>query len=294
MDRGRIVKALSGFYYVEDGDALVTCRARGRFRREGITPLVGDFVRYSLAGEQGMVEEIMPRRNAFRRPPVANIDVLVIVASAAIPVTAPLVADRLIVTAERNDCLPVICLNKWDLVADDALADTYRRAGFPVVETSAVTGLGLEKLRDLLAGKTCALTGNSGVGKSSLLNALDTRFALPTGEISEKLGRGRHTTRHVELFRLDNGAVIADTPGFSAFDGEDGGYVPPRELPLAFREFAPFLGACRFDDCAHTKEDGCAILAAVERGEIPRSRHESYCRMYEEAKAVKTWELKET
>lgn len=287
---GIIVKALSGFYYVDCGSETVACRARGKFRHEKVSPLVGDRVTVTVQpGGAGTVEEILPRKNQFWRPAVANIDYLVVVASGATPVTDPFLIDRVVAVAERQGCESVICFNKWDLEQPRDLFEVYRCAGFPTLRVSAETGEGLEELSTLIAGKACAFTGNSGVGKSSILNALDPNFRLPVGQVSEKLGRGRHTTRHVELFRLENGAMIADTPGFASFE-EEGVGCPPEELQYAFREFKPYLGKCRFLDCAHGKEKGCAVLEALARGEIAQSRHDSYVRLYAQAKEIPEWQ----
>lgn len=290
-EEGVIRKALSGFYYVQVGGEEVTCRARGKFRHQKITPLVGDRVAITRQPDgSGSLDEILPRRNAFQRPAVANIDQLVIIASGAIPVSDPFLLDRIISLAESKGCQPILCVNKWDLVPAQELLDIYRTAGIPALPVSAVTGQGIEELRGLLAGKISAFTGNSGVGKSSILNALDPAFALATGQISEKLGRGRHTTRHVELFPVAGG-LIADTPGFSAFDQEKGGEALDKEtLAETFREFRPYLGQCRFVGCAHVKEKGCAVLEALAEGKISPSRHRSYVRLYELAKENKPWE----
>ena len=288
MREGVIRKALSGFYYVQCGDDLVTCRARGKFRHKKVTPLVGDRVTVTVQPDgSGSLDEILPRTNFFHRPAVANLDQLVIIASGAIPVTDPFLIDRIAALAERKNCEPILCINKWDLVPAEALFAIYAKAGFHTIRTSAATGQGIEELRSLLAGKTSAFTGNSGVGKSSILNALDPAFALATGEISEKLGRGRHTTRHVELFPV-SGGLIADTPGFSSF--EDDELLEKDQLPYAFRELRPYLDDCRFVGCAHCKEKGCAVLAALDRGEIAPSRHRSYVRLYDMAKEIKPWE----
>ena len=290
-DEGVIRKALSGFYYVQCGGDLVTCRARGKFRYQKITPLVGDRVVIARQPDgTGSLTEVLPRRNAFQRPAVANIDQMVIIASGAIPVSDPFLLDRIISLAESKGCQPILCINKWDLVQAQDLLDLYRGAGIPTLPVSAQTGQGLEELRGMLAGKLSAFTGNSGVGKSSILNALDPTFALATGEISEKLGRGRHTTRHVEFFPVAGG-LIADTPGFSAFDAEKGGGEPLDKDTLAetFREFRPYLGQCRFAGCAHVKEAGCAVLEAVKAGKISPSRHRSYVRLYDLAKANQSW-----
>ena len=285
---GIILKALSGFYYVDDGHGkLVACRGRGKFRHQKVTPLVGDRVEFTqLEGESGILDAILPRKNEFQRPAVANIDQLVVVASGAIPVTDPFLIDRVVSIAEGRDCESVIVLNKCDLDGADILYDTYTKAGFLTLRVSAETGEGIQELSAAIAGKVSAFTGNSGVGKSSILNALQPDFRIQVGAVSDKLGRGRHTTRHVELFRLDNGAIVADTPGFSSFDTEEMELRRPEELQYTFREFAPYLDQCRFTGCAHVKEKGCAVLAAVKAGEIPASRHASYIRLYQQAKEV--------
>ncbi|MDE6107095.1 MAG: ribosome small subunit-dependent GTPase A, partial [Oscillospiraceae bacterium] len=220
----------------------------------------------------------------------ANIDFLVVVASGAIPVTDPFLIDRVIAMAEHEGCESVICFNKWDLEQPQALFDTYSLAGFPTLRVSAETGEGVEELAALISGKVCAFTGDSGVGKSSLLNALKPGITLPVGEVSEKLGRGRHTTRHVELFRLEDGTLVADTPGFASFEETEA--LLPEELPHAFREFAPYLDQCRFVGCAHVKEKGCGVLEAVAVGKIAPSRHQSYVRLYEQARAIPEWKRK--
>ena len=287
---GTILKALSGFYYVQCGEELITTRARGKFRYKKITPLVGDRVAITVQDDgSGSLDEILPRRNFFQRPAVANIDQMVIICSGAIPVTDPFLVDRITALAESKNCEPIICINKWDLVQAEELFEIYTAAGFHTIKASAETGLGIEELRGLLAGKVSAFTGNSGVGKSSILNALQPDFGIATGEISEKLGRGRHTTRHVELFEV-SGGLIADTPGFSAFDTDRGEIREKEVLQHTFREFKPYLDQCRFIGCAHVKEKGCAVLAALKAGDIQPSRHRSYVRLYELAKENKPWE----
>lgn len=292
MMNDRIIKALSGFYYVQTEDGVVECRARGKFRKEGVSPLVGDFVTISRSGKSGTVEEILPRKNSFIRPAVANVDLLVLLASCAIPQTEPFLIDRVLAIAGQQGVEPLICVNKNDLEPGEGLAGIYRRAGFRVVVTSAETGEGVDELRAAISGKLSAFTGNSGVGKSSILNALCPELKLAVGEVSEKLGRGRHTTRHIELYCLGNGTFVADTPGFSSFDTERMDLVLKDQLQYAFSDFAPYLGKCQFQDCAHLKEPGCAVRAALERGEIEPTRYESYKRLYEMAKEIKPWELK--
>lgn len=293
MTRGRIEKALSGFYYVNTGVETLQCRARGKFRREGLSPLVGDWVQVrELGGGEGFVEAVEPRRNAFDRPAAANIDQLVIIASAALPVTDPYLIDRISAIAALKDCRVLLCLNKCDLDPAEELFDIYSRSAIPVLRISAETGEGLDALRQAIAGKLNAFTGNSGVGKSSVLNALLPQLHLPVGEVSKALGRGRHTTRHVELFPLGGGTYVIDTPGFSSFDTEEMDLELKQHLPETFPEFAPYVDECRFTGCTHTKEKGCRVLQAVRDGEIPVSRHKSYLRLFEELKTVQAWQKK--
>lgn len=293
MSRGRIEKALSGFYYVNNGGETLQCRARGKFRREGLSPLVGDWVQVrELGNGEGFVEAVEARRNQFARPAAANIDQLVILASAAIPVTEPYLIDRIASIAALKSCQVLLCLNKCDLDSADELYDIYSRSAIPVLRVSAVTGQGLDALREAIRGKLSAFTGNSGVGKSSVLNALLPSLALPVGEVSKALGRGRHTTRHVELFSLGEDTYIIDTPGFSSFDTAEMDLALKQHLPDTFPEFAPYVSDCRFTGCTHTKEKGCRVLQAVKDGLIPASRHRSYVRLYDELKDVKEWQQK--
>lgn len=292
MEQYRIIKALSGFYYVQTEDGVVECRARGRFRRQDQSPLVGDFVRITRQGDKGVLEALLPRKNAFIRPAVANIDQLVVLASCAIPVTEPFLIDCVLAIAQLQNVPALVVVNKDDLAPAQPLAEIYRRAGVPVLVTSAETGEGIEALREALAGKLSCLTGNSGVGKSSLLNRACPQLQLPVGEVSEKLGRGRHTTRHIELYSLGSNTFVADTPGFSAFDTERMELVHKEQLQYAFPEFAPYLGHCQFPDCAHRKEPGCAVRKALAEGKIGQTRYSSYERLYELASQLKEWELK--
>ena len=289
---GRIQKALSGFYYVDTGEQLLTCRARGKFRKDGISPLVGDRVEVrELGSGEGLVERICDRRNVFARPAVANIDQLVIIASAAIPRTDPYLIDRVASIAALKECQVVILLNKCDLDRADELYDIYHASGFPTLRVSAETGEGLEELKALIADKLSAFTGNSGVGKSSILNALDHDFQIQVGEVSQALGRGRHTTRHVELYKLSCGAEVVDSPGFSSFETEELNLELKNRLPETFLEFRPYLGGCQFVGCSHTRERGCAVLEALRQGEIQESRHKSYLRLYEELKPLLEWQV---
>lgn len=291
MMRGRIQKALSGFYYVDTGEEILTCRARGKFRKDGVSPLVGDWAEVrELGNGEGFLETVCPRKNAFTRPAVANIDQLVVVASGAVPRTDPYLIDRVSAIASLKGCGVVVLLNKCDLDPAEELYGIYRAAGFPTFRVSAKTGEGLSELSAVLSGRLSAFTGNSGVGKSSILNALEPAFSLPVGEVSQALGRGRHTTRHVELFRLSCGGEAVDTPGFSSFDTEELDLELKRRLPETFPEFRPYLPDCRFVGCGHTREKGCAVLEALRRGEIQPSRHKSYLRLYGELKPLQDWQ----
>ena len=208
------------------------------------------------------------------------------------PVTEPFLIDRVAAIALSQGVEVILCVNKGDLDPAEALAGIYTRAGFPVIRTSAVTGEGVEELRESLRGRITAFTGNSGVGKSSILNRLCPALALPTGEVSEKLGRGRHTTRHVDLYELEENTYAADTPGFSSFDTDRMEWILTENLPLAFPDFDPFLGRCQFRDCTHRKEPGCGVREAVAAGKIEKTRYESYLRLYEQASSHKEWEMK--
>lgn len=289
---GRIVRSLSGFYDVQTPAGVVTCRGRGSLRRGGESPLTGDMVEITVEGGKGMVERILPRKNAFVRPAVANVDALVVFAANVNPVTEPFLIDRVAAIAGDQGVEVYICINKCDLDPAVDLERIYTRAGFPVIRASAQTGEGVAQLRSLLSGKLTAFTGNTGVGKSSMLNALCPGLELATGQVSQKLGRGRHTTRHVELFALDENTYVADTPGFASFDTEQMEIILKENLQYAFRDFAPYLGECQFHDCSHRAEPGCAVRRAVEAGEIEASRYQSYLQLYDQYSRIKIWERK--
>ena len=289
---GRIIRSISGFYDVRVGDKTVSCRARGILRKEGCSPLTGDMVRLSVERGKGMVEKVLPRKNSFIRPAVANVDALVVFAANVNPVTEPFLIDRVAAIAGDQEVPVYLCVNKCDLDPAVALVGIYTKAGFPVICTSAETGEGVDELRNLIRGKLTAFTGNSGVGKSSILNALCPELALPTGEVSEKLGRGRHTTRHVELYDLGEETYVADTPGFSSFDTDQMDVILKENLQYAFPEFGAYIGQCQFRDCSHRKEPGCAVTKALADGLICESRYDSYLKLYEKASQIKLWELK--
>lgn len=292
---GLIIKALSGFYYVQCGAELIECHARGVFKNRGQQVFVGDTAVVEMTDDgKGYVVEIGQRKNFLARPPLANIDQLVMVISTCDPPPNSFVTDKLIAIAERKGIEPVLVFTKKDVVDSREFARVYRHAGFVTLEVSNATGEGIDKVKKLLAGKISAFSGNSGVGKSSLLNRIDSRFAIPVGETSKKLGRGRHTTRHVELFALENGGYAADTPGFSAVDIAHNEQMLKEELAGCFREFAPYTcGKCRWAECSHTaKEQGCAVLEALQDGKIEPTRYESYVSMWNNVKDLKEWELK--
>ena len=289
---GRILRSLSGFYDVQTPQGLITCRGRGHLRKNHETPLTGDLVEITVEGGKGMVERILPRKNRFIRPAVANIDTLVVFASNVNPVTEPFLIDRVAAIAGEQEVEVCLCVNKCDLDPGQDLVKIYRNAGFAVIQASAVTGEGVEELRQRIAGKFTAFTGNTGVGKSSMLNALCPDLDLAVGEVSEKLGRGRHTTRHVELYKLGEDTYVADTPGFSSFDTDQMDVMLKENLQYAFPDFVRYLGKCQFHDCSHRAEPGCAVRLAVEEVEIEKTRYESYLRLYEKASQIKLWELK--
>lgn len=289
---GRIIRSISGFYDVQTAKGLISCRARGILRKEGNSPLTGDMVEITVERGKGMVERILPRKNSFVRPAVANVDALVVFAANVNPVTEPFLIDRVAAIAGDQEVQVILCVNKCDLDPAVELVRIYEHAGFTVICTSAETGEGVDKLLEHIKGKLVAFTGNSGVGKSSILNRLSPELALPTGEVSEKLGRGRHTTRHVELYPLGEDTFVADTPGFSSFDTDQMDVILKENLQYAFPDFAEHIGSCQFRDCSHRKEPGCAVTGALAAGEIEPTRYESYLRLYEKASQVKLWELK--
>lgn len=278
-----IVKGIGGFYYVKTADGVVECKAKGIFRKRGITPVAGDYVAIQKEAGTWVITEILPRKNVFVRPPVANVDQFFIVASTVQPVPSTLVIDKLSAIAVDRDAQPILVITKGDLHGPDELEQCYRTAGFPVLCVNAASGQGLDDVRAMLAGKLSVFSGNSGVGKSTLLGALMPGLHLETGEISQKLGRGRHTTREVVLYEA-YGGLVADTPGFASLDMARAAAIPKENLELAFPDIARLFGQCRFTGCSHLSETGCAVREAVQKGEISRTRYESYVAMYEQAK----------
>ena len=291
VDKGLIIKGIGGFYYVETADGVFECKAKGKFRKEKTIPLAGDRVKITVRdGEENTIDEIFERKNCLKRPPVANIDTLMIVVSVADPAPNTLVIDKMTVLAEKNHIEPVIVITKTDLGSFEWLEDIYKKSGYRVVAVSGKTGEGVDEVKALLKDRLTAFTGNSGVGKSTLINAVCPGLALETNEISMKLGRGRHTTRQAEIFHVADGLVI-DTAGFSSLDflGED--VILKDDLQYYFPEFDKFLGQCRFTSCSHISDKGCKICEAVNNGEISRSRHDSYIALYNEVKDIKEWQL---
>lgn len=289
--KGIITKGIGGFYYVEVADATYECKARGLFRKNRITPLVGDMVEITVnENAENTIDKIFDRKNFLVRPPVSNIDYLIIVVSTVEPRPNFLVIDKLIATAEYKNIEPIIVVSKTDLGDYNSIVETYKNSGITLIVIENETDV--EKVRQLMKDKITAFTGNSGVGKTTLLNKLDTTLKLSTGAISEKLGRGRHTTREAQLFNVCGGYVI-DTPGFSSLDFAKTEVIRKDDLADCFREFREYLGNCKFSTCSHTCDKGCKICEAVENGEISKSRHDNYILMYNQAKEIKEWELKE-
>lgn len=290
---GLILQSIGGFYMVEAADAVYTCRARGLFRKDNQSPVAGDRVTLRIAEDgTGVIESLQTRRNVLVRPPVANLDQLVVVASVADPSPNTLVIDKMIALAEKNGIQPIVAVTKADLKHPDELERIYRLAGLPVFAVSVWDPGSIECLKRVMWGKVAVFTGNSGVGKSSLLNRIDPRLSQETGETSKKLGRGRHTTRTTVLFRQPDGGYIADTPGFSSIEFERTQVIRKEELPGCFREFDGYFGQCRYASCTHMGEDGCALDQAVAEGKIAPSRLESYRAMYREVKDWKEWRKK--
>lgn len=290
MKNGIIIKSIGGFYYVEAADTVYECKAKGSFRNKRIKPVVGD--RVVISEKQSgycSIDEVLERRNSIVRPPLANIDALMIVVSTCSPKPNTLIIDKMTAAAVVKGIEPVVILSKSDLSSPEELLNVYRKAGIRAIEFSSADGRGSEEIMSLLPGKVTALTGNSGVGKSTLLNTLFPELCLDTGDISKKLGRGRHTTRSVELYKTAGG-YIADTPGFSTLDIERYELIEKEKLPEAFPEFEQYIGQCRFTSCSHTCEKGCAVIEAVNNGEICQSRFDSYKAMYDELKDLKKWE----
>lgn len=285
VQHGRILSCVGGLYTVESSAGISACKARGVFRKQGITPYAGDMVSFS----DGVIEEVLPRKNSIIRPPLANLDQIIFVVSMSKPAPNFQLLDKFLAVARYKGIEPVIVLTKIDLASDEQIRKVYAGADVPIISVDYQKPETIEQVSALLAGKISAFTGNTGVGKSTLLNHIAPELQLSVGEISEKLGRGRHTTRTAVLYPL-LGGYIADTPGFSTFETEQYAVIKKEELAPCFPEFEPYAGDCRFTDCAHICEKGCAVLDALREGLIEKSRHASYTVMYEEAKQRKDWE----
>ena len=290
MSEKVILKSIGGFYYVKSGDEVIECKAKGKFRNLSLSPVAGDIVDTEFDGSTNVITKIYPRKNKFIRPPFANLDLLVLVISTVDPAPNYLVIDKMCAIAENKDVQVIMVITKTDMAEYENIRSVYAKAGFKVFYTGADDDGQLEEIRREMQGKLCVFSGNSGVGKSTLLNKLFPHLSLETGITSKKLGRGKHTTRRVEVFETD-GCMVADTPGFSSVELVDDNFISKDDLQYAFVEFAPYLGNCKFADCRHINEIGCAVKGAVDGGEIPQSRYESYKALYDRQKNIKEWEL---
>lgn len=286
--KGKIMKGIAGFYYVGVAESgIYECKAKGIFRKDKIKPLVGDDVEIEVLNEEeklGNIVKILPRRSELIRPAVANIDQALVIFAAREPKPNLSLLDRFLVIMEKQDVPVIICFNKQDLCDEEEvrrLKEIYESCGYPVVLASAKNNEGVEEIRKLLRGKTTTVAGPSGVGKSSLTNLLQNEVQMETGEISKKLGRGRHTTRHSQIIQIEENTWIYDTPGFTSFYVEE---VEKEELRFYFREFSEYEGTCRFQGCTHTHEPGCMVKNALEEGKISKERYESYLELYGELK----------
>ena len=291
--QGKIIRGIAGFYYVHVVESGVyECKAKGIFRKDGIKPLVGDDVEIEILDEkdmEGNIMQILPRRNDLIRPAVANIDQALVVFAAAKPKPHFQLLDRFLVMMESKEIPAILCFNKSDIVDDAEIAslkEIYENCGYPLLFTSAKEETNIDELKELLRGKTTAIAGPSGVGKSSLINQLQSAVKMETGSISRKIERGKHTTRHSELIVLEEGSYIMDTPGFSSLYVGD---MEKEELKYCFPEFSAYEGKCRFNGCSHTHEPGCAVREAVEEGKIHRMRYEDYTFLYRELQEKKRY-----
>ncbi|MBQ5317583.1 MAG: ribosome small subunit-dependent GTPase A [Oscillospiraceae bacterium] len=290
---GMLLKAIGGLYYAETPLGILECKARGIFRKQNISPCAGDKVIITdIADDNGVVDKILPRKNSLIRPPLANLDYIVFVTSTCEPSPNLTLLDKFLAIAKYKGIKSIIAITKLDLQRNSELLGIYSNSGADFIEIDYENPNSYLSLYQMLSGKITAFTGNTGVGKSTLLNHILKDTDIKTGEISKKLGRGRHTTRNVELYKLDNGGYIADTPGFSTFDTQKYDIIFKDELASCFPEFNEYADKCKFLDCAHVKEKGCAVIEAVNSGIIPISRHNSYVEMYNEAKLIKEWEIK--
>lgn len=291
--KGIIIKSVGGFYSVETPSGVLVCKARGIFRKNNLSPVAGDRVVVVIEDKnEPVITEVEQRKNLLIRPPLANLDCILLIVSACEPVPNGFVLDKLISIFENKEIEPIIVFTKTDLRDCDDFAEIYKKIGIQSFVVNNMTSEGIELVKDVIKGKISAVIGNSGVGKSSLMNLIFPQLNADTGIISKKLGRGKHTTRQVELFKLDDGGYIADTPGFSTVEANRYGYIPKEEIMYTFREFKPLFDKCKFKDCMHLKEKECAVTQAVNSGVISKSRYDSYVRMYEEASKLNDWEQK--
>jgi len=285
-----ILKSISGFYYVKSGDSVIECKAKGKCRNLSLSPVAGNIVDIENDGSTTVISKVHERKNKFIRPPFANLDLMILVISTVEPSPNYLVIDKMCAIARHKNVDVAIVVTKSDVAACDEIRRIYEKAGYPVFCTGEDDGRQLEQLRNLMKGRLSAFSGNSGVGKSTLLNKLFPQLELETGRISKKLGRGKHTTRQVEIFQLED-CMVADTPGFSSVELDYDNFISKDDLQHAFIEFEGYIGDCKFRDCSHTGEIGCKIKTAVEEEKIAQSRYDSYCVLYERQKNIKDWEL---
>ncbi len=289
---GLIIKGIGGFYYVEASDKIYECKAKGIFRKNNQKPMVGDRVIISILDDGFVfIDKIMERKNNFIRPPIANVDQLVILSSVCDPYPNFYVIDKMISLSCYKGIKPILIISKVDLNDANDIIGVYKRSSIDIIEFSSVTGQGIEKVKKLLENNVTAIIGNSGVGKSTLLNCINPEFSIETDKISYKLGRGKHTTRNVEFYKVNNG-YVADTPGFSTVDIGRYETIKKNELQFCFNEFLPLINKCKFKSCTHTKETGCKVIEEVKKGNIHPSRYNSYIKMYEEVKDLKEWNIK--
>lgn len=284
MHEGVIIRGIAGFYYVDIGNgSIIECKARGRFRKEGLSPIVGDRVVIELVdSNHGIVDEIKPRKSQLIRPLIANIDQAIVIFALKKPDINYTLLDKLLIQIEHNGLDAAICFNKADLDDEgiyERTAAIYEKIGYRVIKTKALDGEGIEKIKELLLEKISVLTGPSGAGKSTLFNHLQNKLKMATGEISKKVDRGKHTTRHAELIEVSKDTYVVDTPGFSSVDI---GFIEPGELQYAFKEFNDYIGKCKFSSCLHNKESFCRIKEEVENGSIPVERYDAYIEILKE------------
>ena len=292
MKNNIVLKSIGGFYYIKTTEeTVIECKAKGKFRKLALSPLAGDIVETEYEQGTNVITKIHPRKNQFVRPPFANLDLLILVVATVEPNPNYFVIDKMCAIAKHKNADVAIAITKADLAQSEEIKDIYTKAGYKVFITGEGHTDQLDALKAEMQGKICAFAGNSGVGKSTLLNRIFPHLELETNAISQKLGRGKHTTRQVEIFDMGD-CMVADTPGFSSIELDRDNFISKYDLPHAFVEFEEYLDKCKFADCSHTSEIGCSIKEAVENGEISQSRYDSYVAMYDKQKNVKDWEIK--